>query len=76
MVLYDNHTYSQDDTSIHIQHRYTDIITTTTHMHLDPDNCLETIMVRGETKRIKELANHMSKNRGIKSFKVNFVSVV
>jgi CopG family nickel-responsive transcriptional regulator len=76
MVLYDNHTYSQDDTSIHIQHRYTDIITTTTHMHLDQDNCLETIMVRGETKRIKELANHLSKNRGIKSFKVNFVSVV
>jgi CopG family transcriptional regulator, nickel-responsive regulator len=76
MMLYDNHAYSHDDTGMHIQHRYSDIISATTHMHLDHDNCLETIMVRGRIKKIKALARSLSENRGIKSLKVHFVSVV
>jgi CopG family nickel-responsive transcriptional regulator len=76
MMLYDNHAYSHDDTGTHIQHRYSDIISATTHMHLDHHNCLETIMVRGEIKKIKELAKRLSENRGIKSLKVHFVSLV
>ena len=76
MMLYDNYAYSHDDTATHIQHRHGDIISATTHMHLDNDNCLETIMVRGEIRRIKELAKSLSENRGIKSLKVHFVSVV
>jgi CopG family transcriptional regulator, nickel-responsive regulator len=76
MMLYDNHAYSQDDAGTHTQHRYNDIISASTHMHLDHDNCLETIMVRGEIKKIKELAKSLSENRGIKSLKVNFVAIV
>jgi len=77
MMLYDNHIYSQDDdTGTHIQHKYSDIISATMHMHLDHENCLETIMVRGEIKKIKELASRLSKNRGIKNLKVHFVSIV
>ncbi|MEP0823981.1 MAG: nickel-responsive transcriptional regulator NikR [Nitrososphaera sp.] len=76
MMLYDNHAYSHDDAGTHIQHRFSEIISATTHMHLDHDNCLETIMVRGEIKKIKELAKSLSENRGIKSLKVHFVSVV
>jgi CopG family nickel-responsive transcriptional regulator len=76
MMLYNNHAYSHDDVGTHIQHRYSDIISATTHMHLDHDNCLETIMVRGEIKKIKQLAKNLSENRGIKSLKVHFVSVV
>lgn len=76
MMLYDNHAYSHDDAGTHIQHRYSDIISATTHMHLDHDNCLETIMVRGEIRKIKELAKNLSENRGIKSLKVHFVSIV
>ena len=76
MMLYDNHAYSHDDTGTHIQHRYSDIISATTHMHLEYDNCLETIMVRGEIKKIRELAKSLSENRGIKSLKVHFVSIM
>ncbi|MGC1930738.1 MAG: hypothetical protein WA667_17345 [Candidatus Nitrosopolaris sp.] len=52
------------------------MISASTHIHLDADNCLETIMLKGEIKKLKELANSLSKNPGIKSTKVNFVSVV
>jgi CopG family nickel-responsive transcriptional regulator len=75
-MLYDNHAYNHDSTSTHTQHHFNDIISTTTHMHLDHDNCLETIMVKGEIKRMKELTKSLSENRGIKSLKVHFVTMV
>ena len=45
-------------------------------MHLNGNNCLETIMVRGKAKIIKDLVKDLSKNRGIKSLKVHFVSSI
>ena len=66
VMLYNNHIYNQDKKSVHIQHKYADIISASIHLHLANDNCLETIMVKGS----------ISENRGIKSLKVNFVSVV
>ena len=44
-----------------------------THIHLDNYKCLETIMVKGQIKIIKNLVKDLSENRGIKSLKVNFV---
>ncbi len=76
VLLYDNHTYNHDSESTESQHDYTDIISAVTHTHLDHENCLETIMVKGEIGRIKELARKISKNRGIKSLKINFVTMV
>ena len=76
MMLYNNHAYSHDDAGTHIQHRYSEIISATTHMHLDNDNCLETIMVRGEIRKIKKLTKSLSEIRGIKSLKVHFVTIV
>jgi CopG family nickel-responsive transcriptional regulator len=76
VMLYDNHVFNQDKKSTQIQHKYADVISASMHIHLENNNCLETIMVKGELKKIKELAKHLSENRGIKSLKVNFVSLV
>ncbi len=76
ILLYDNRIYSQDKQSVHVQHSYSDIISAATHVHLDHDICLESIMVRGQRKKIKELARKLSQNRGIKSVKVHFMSLV
>jgi CopG family transcriptional regulator, nickel-responsive regulator len=76
MMLYNNHIFNQDTKSIQTQHKYNDVISATTHMHLDDDNCLETIMVKGKVKIIKNLIKDLSQNRGIKSLKIHFVSFV
>lgn len=76
IMLYDNHLYNQDKKSTRIQHKYNDIISASTHLHLNNDNCLESIMVKGDVRRMKELANELSKNRGIKSLKFHFVNVM
>ena len=76
IMMYDNHVYNQDKKSTKVQHKYEDVISASTHVHLKNDNCLETIMVKGDIKKIRDLAKHLSENRGIKSLKVNFVSLV
>jgi CopG family nickel-responsive transcriptional regulator len=76
IMLYDNHLYNQDKKSTRIQHKYNDIISASTHLHLNNDNCLESIMVKGDVRRMKELANELSKNRGIKSLKFHFLNVM
>jgi CopG family nickel-responsive transcriptional regulator len=76
IMLYDNHLYNQDTKSTRIQHKYNDIISASTHLHLNDNNCLESIMVKGDVRRMKELANELSKNRGIKSLKFHFVNVM
>ena len=76
IMLYDNHVYDQDEKSTQIQHKYKEVISATTHLHLDEDNCLETIMVKGQIKKIKDLAKNLSQNRGIKNLKVHFFSLV
>ena len=76
IMLYDNDIYNQDEKSVKVQHDYKDVIGSTTHLHLEGDNCLETIMVSGQINKIKKLAKYLSENRGIKSLKVHFVSLV
>jgi CopG family transcriptional regulator, nickel-responsive regulator len=76
IVLYDSHVYNQDTLSTRIQHQYSDVISAVTHLHLEGDNCLESIMVKGNTRRIKDLAKGLSKNRGIKNMKVHFISFI
>lgn len=76
MMLYDNHVYTHADGHTQIQHKYSEIISASTHLHLDHDNCLETIMVRGQIGKIKKLTRNLSESRGIKSLKVNFVTIV
>ena len=76
IMLYDNHIYNQDTKSTRTQHKYNDIISAATHLHLNDNNCLESIMVKGDVRRMKELANELSKNRGIKSLKFHFVNVM
>ena len=76
IMLYDNHMYNQDTKSTGTQHKYNDIISAATHLHLNDNNCLETIMVKGDARRMKELANELSKNRGIKSLKFHFVNIM
>lgn len=75
VVLYDNHLFGNDRESIKSQHEYNDIIVTTTHLHLDHDNCLETIILRGKIRRMKSFMKVISENRGIKSIKMHYVGI-
>ena len=72
-MFYDHHTSGLMGELNDIQHDYYDVILSATHAHMDHDNCLEILAVKGEASRIKELSNALSVIRGIKQIKLSLM---
>ena len=66
LMVYDHHRRDLVDRLLKIQHRYGEIIISSLHVHLDHDNCLETVTVKGEAGRIRELVTDLKSTKGIK----------
>jgi len=65
-LVYNSHTREISDLLTHIQHRYFRFIISTTHIHLDDENCLEVLIVRGKGKDIKTISDRLTSARGVK----------
>ena len=65
-LIYDHHKRELVDDLINIQHDHQGMIIASQHIHLDHDNCLEVIIVKGEAKRIKDLAKKLRSSKGVK----------
>jgi CopG family nickel-responsive transcriptional regulator len=74
-LMYDHHRSGVTEALTDIQHDYHHEITTTTHVHLDHDNCLEIVAVRGHTPRIRELAEKLTANRWVKQSKISILKI-
>ena len=70
-MMYDHHTGGLMAELNELQHDYYDVISSSTHVHMDQDNCLEILAVKGEVSRVKELSNALSVIRGIKQVKLS-----
>ncbi len=68
-LLYDHHTRDLGSSLISIQHDYHDIVASTTHVHLDHDNCLEILAVKGSASEVKQLSEKLAIVRGLKQIK-------
>jgi len=75
ILLFDHTVKGLEDTLTHVQHDFTDIITSTMHIHLDERNCLEIIAVKGESESIKDLAHKLTTIRGVKQLRIAVVAV-
>jgi CopG family nickel-responsive transcriptional regulator len=53
-------------TLLKIQHDHTTEILSTTHIHIDHDTCLEVLILKGKTKHIQKLSDHIISIKGIK----------
>jgi CopG family nickel-responsive transcriptional regulator len=53
-----------------IQHDFSELIVATLHMHLDHDNCMEVILVKGDAKKIRELTDKLTSQKGVKQVKL------
>jgi len=73
LLVYDPSVKALEHELTEIQHRHENIVTSVMHVHLDENNCLEVIAVKGDNHRIKELTRLLLKQRGIKQVKVSFV---
>ena len=69
-VIYDHHTKGVTDAIIDLQHEFGEIISTTLHVHLDKDSCLEMILVKGEMQKIKKMVDKITALRGVMNVKL------
>ncbi|MBQ7585665.1 MAG: nickel-responsive transcriptional regulator NikR [Desulfovibrionaceae bacterium] len=65
-LVYDHHKNDLSRRLTDIQHEDYDIIVTTMHVHLDHDNCLEVLVLKGDAKRVCNLANKLISCKGVK----------
>ena len=74
-MVYDHHVKGLGGALTGIQHDFLDIISSTTHVHLDHDSCLEILAVKGDPKRIKGLTQRLRVSRGIKQLKFSMLNI-
>jgi CopG family nickel-responsive transcriptional regulator len=65
-LVYDHHTRELADRLTRTQHDHHDVILSTMHVHLDHDNCLEVIAVKGRASIVRAVADNLVGTRGVK----------
>src|SRR5271165_5833560 len=56
-LVYDHHVRLLTEKLTELQHQYHAAILSSMHVHLDHDNCLEVILVKGKAPVVQKLAN-------------------
>jgi len=65
-LVYDHHRPHVQETLTDLQHEQVTTIISSLHVHLDHDNCLEVLVVRGKASAVKSVAEHLIAVRGVK----------
>jgi CopG family nickel-responsive transcriptional regulator len=73
-MVYDHHATQLDNILTDVQHRFHDVICSSMHVHLDHDNCLEIIAIRGPAKDIRDLATSLQTLKGVKQLKLAIIT--
>ena len=69
-MIYDHHRPGLSNKLTEIQHHAHGKVLAATHVHLDEDNCLEVVIMKGRSGAVKHLADHMLSMRGVKHGKL------
>ena len=64
-LVYDHHHAQLGKRLTKLQHDNTDLIVSTTHVHLSHDLCLEVIILRGPADRLQQIAAQLKGLKGI-----------
>lgn len=74
-LVYDHHRSNVQAVLTGLQHDHLHDVISTLHVHLDHDNCLEVIVLRGKAGNIKKLANGLIAAKGVKHGKLTVTSI-
>jgi len=66
VIVYDHHKREVMDKLLDIQHDYHKLIISSQHIHLDHDNCLEVVIVKGKIAEVNNLASKLKSIKGVK----------
>ncbi|OPY52273.1 MAG: putative nickel-responsive regulator [Methanosaeta sp. PtaU1.Bin060] len=63
------------DNLTEIQHEFGNIIQSSLHVHLDIDNCLEVVVLKGDGQDVRKAAEKMMALKGVKHVKLTTTSM-
>lgn len=69
-IVYDHHKRELTERLTGAQHDHHDAILSAMHVHLDHDNCLEVIAVRGKASVVRRIADRLIGMKGVKHGKL------
>lgn len=73
-LVYNHHTRDLGEKLDQLQHEHHSSIVSTIHVHLDPHNCLEVLIVRGKSGDIKRIADMLIATKGVKHGKLTMTT--
>lgn len=65
-LVYDHHVRMLNEKLTDMQHDHYHSILSTLHVHLDHDNCLEVLVLKGKTRAVEKLADALISTKGVK----------
>jgi CopG family nickel-responsive transcriptional regulator len=74
--VYNHHERDLAERLTALQHHQHDLVVVSTHAHLDHENCLETVTLRGKTEEVRHFADTMIAECGVRHGQLNLVPVV
>lgn len=66
VLVYNHHEKALANQLVSVQHDFEEIVVSTTHAHLDHDNCLESIIIDGKAEMAGEIVKKLKSIKGIK----------
>ncbi|MGC8977173.1 MAG: nickel-responsive transcriptional regulator NikR [Candidatus Ratteibacteria bacterium] len=66
VIVYEHDVREIVDKIIDIQHKFSKYIISTQHIHMDEENCMEIVVVKGKVEKIKELYFYLKALKGVK----------
>src|SRR5574340_890486 len=65
-LVYDHHVRLLNEKLTDLQHDHHESILSTLHVHLDHNNCLEVLVVRGRASEVEHIAGALISTKGVK----------
>ena len=73
--VYNHHARDLAERLTNLQHQHHHLVLSTMHVHLDHDDCLEALMLRGETGEVSGFANALMAEPQVRHGRLNLVPV-
>jgi CopG family transcriptional regulator, nickel-responsive regulator len=73
-LVYAHHVRLLSDKLTSLQHSFHHEILSTLHVHLDSDNCLEVVVVRGRASEVRRIADTLISMKGVRHGRLTITS--
>ena len=65
-LVFDHHVRMLNEKLTDMQHQHYDHVLSTLHVHLDHNNCLEVLVIKGKASEVRKIADSLISTKGVK----------